>query len=259
MVCSRRALREQAPWFFIFAPQISTVMRTFYSGLWQPVYHLFFPRLCEACGDELLGNERFLCIRCWTALPETGFQRQLANPAQLQFFGRVPVQQTACMYYFHTGSRLQQVMHAFKYRGGTELGSELGRRFGHRLAEASWSAGADYLVPVPLSARKQKERGYNQSECLADGMAESLGVPVAPHAVRRVRHTSTQTHKTRQERLLNMRLAFEVAEPAQLEGRHLILVDDVLTTGATLEALALSILSRCRAKISIATLAYAIP
>lgn len=239
--------------------KVSNVMRTLYSRLWQPVYHLFFPRLCEACGDELLGNESFLCIRCWTVLPETGFQRQPENPAQLQFLGRVPVEQTACLYYFHTGSRLQQVMHAFKYRGGTELGSELGRRFGHRLAEASWASGADYLVPVPLSARKQKERGYNQSECLALGMAESLGLPVASEAVQRVRHTSTQTHKTRQERLLNMHSAFEVREPAKLDGRHLILVDDVLTTGATLEALTLSILSRCRAKISIATLAYAIP
>lgn len=239
--------------------KISTVMRTFYSGLLQPVYHLFFTRLCEACGDELLGNERFLCIRCWTLLPETGFHGQPENPAQLQFFGRIPVEQTACMYYFHTGSRLQQVMHTVKYRGGTELGTELGRRFGHRLTEASWASDADYLVPVPLSARRQKERGYNQSECLAAGMAESLGVPVASQAVHRVRHTSTQTHKTRQERVLNMQTAFEVHESAKLNGHHLILVDDVLTTGATLEALTLSILSRCRAKISIATLAYAIP
>jgi ComF family protein len=148
------------------------------------------------------------------------------------------------------------LLHNIKYRQREDLAIALGRQLGRELKAAKWEV--DTILPVPLHPRKQRQRGYNQSELLCDGMGEAMGIPVWPNALQRLRHTESQTAKNTTERLLNVKDAFAVAPRFKetLRGRHLLLVDDVLTTGATLESCALTLLQAVpNIKISIATLA----
>lgn len=229
--------------------------------LWQwttPLVRLFYPHLCEACGEELVGNEHLLCISCWSKLPETKFHLQANNPVEQRFWGRFPLEYAGAMYYFHKDTRLQEALHALKYRGVTDLGVEMGRRFGREIEACSWVKDIDLLLPVPLSERKRRQRGFNQSDFIAKGLGDILHLPVDTQSLRRVKHTESQTHKSRIERLENMERAFSLKDPEALSGRHVCLVDDVITTGATLEACALALQQQGRVRISILALAYAI-
>jgi ComF family protein len=162
------------------------------------------------------------------------------------------------MYYFNKDARIQDVLHALKYRKNTEIGLMLGRKFAEEIKMCTWIADIDCLIPIPLSQKKTQKRGYNQSEYIAKGMGEILNLGVITTAVERVKHTETQTSKTRSERLDNMKAAFEVKDPSLLNQKHVLLIDDVITTGATLESCAEAILKQGNTKLSIATLAYAI-
>jgi ComF family protein len=222
------------------------------------LFHLFYPHVCESCGEELVGNEKIICIACWKDLPKTKFHLQVNNQLEQKFWGRIHVQCATSMYFFNKDSRIQHVLHALKYRNNTDLGIELGRRFGRELEKCNWIEEIDVIIPIPLSKQKEKLRGYNQSEFIAKGMSEILNIEVNTQAVARIKHTDTQTKKSRTERLENMQAAFEVMDSKYLENKHILLVDDVITTGATLESCAETILKVNKTKLSIATLAYAI-
>lgn len=224
----------------------------------QDILHLFFPHVCEACGAELLGNERILCISCWKDLPETNFHLQVNNPMEQKFYGRIPFEYGTAMYYFNKDSRIQEALHALKYRGNTEVGEELGRRFARELESCTWIKDIDVIMPVPLSVQKKKKRGYNQSEFIAKGMVDVLQVDLDTQSLVRTKNTETQTHKTRAERLQNMQHAFEVVNPDAIKHKHILILDDVITTGATMESCALTLLALPGVKVSVASLAYAI-
>jgi len=232
-------------------------MKTLWQGL-SPLIHLFYPNLCEACGDELLGNEELLCVACWQELPATHFHRQTGNPLEQKFWGRIKLEHASSMYYFNKDARIQHALHALKYRGVTALGHEMGRRFGRAIKDCDWVNEIDLLLPVPLSEKKRRQRGYNQSDYIAQGLSDVLQKPVDTRSFIRIRNTESQTHKTRVERLHNMESAFGVLNPRALQGRHIALVDDVMTTGATLESCALTLQRLAGVRISILTLAYAI-
>ncbi len=224
----------------------------------KQLFHLFYPNVCEACGEELVGNEHIICITCWKDLPETMFHLQINNPLEQKFFGRIPLEYGTAMYYFNKDSRIQDVLHALKYRNNIDVGIELGRRFGRAIESCTWLKDIDMMIPIPLSNQKMKVRGYNQSEYIAIGLSEIVNIPLNTTAVLRVKNTETQTRKSRSERLENMQSAFEIKDENELEGKHVLLVDDVITTGATLESCAMRILNIKSTKISIVTLAYAI-
>lgn len=218
---------------------------------------LLFPRYCVVCQDKLLQTENYICLRCLLHMPRTDHVTHRDNPMEQLFYGRVPVERACAFMEFKKGSDYQKLLHALKYRGQKELGDVLGLKFGAALKTDRQICSADYICPVPLHPRKERKRGYNQSYHIAKGLSQSLGIPVNRDNLYRETHTATQTRKSRWERWQNVEGIFAVREPELFANKHLILVDDVITTGATIEACAAAILKQCEAKISVLTLAIA--
>jgi ComF family protein len=218
--------------------------------------HLFFPHTCAGCGSDLVGQPQLLCLECMSQLPFTDFTGHAGNPVEKIFHGRVPVEHAMSLLYFTKDAILQHLLHQFKYKGKKEIGLFFGRMMGAVILESTDYNGAEVLVPLPLFAAREKRRGYNQAAVLCEGIAEITGYPVLKHAVTRIMATETQTHKNRVERWQNIEGKFALTDPGALEDKHILLVDDVVTTGATLEACAAALLRNGGSKISIATLAY---
>lgn len=174
-----------------------------------------------------------------------------------RFWGRLPLETGAAMYYFHRKNPVQHALHRLKYQNQADIGVRIGRRFGQLLAQSPHFSTVEALVPVPLHPKKERQRGYNQSAMLAAGMAESMHLPVLAHVLVRQRATETQTRKKRMERFSNVQEIFALRKPGRVEGKHLLLVDDVLTTGATLEACGQALLQAPGVRLSMATLAIA--
>jgi ComF family protein len=197
------------------------------------------------------------CIRCKLALPETDFHLLEENGFTDRFWGRLPLEAGVALLYFRKHGLTQKLMHRLKYQGKKEVGVELGRLLGYRLQQSPHFRGIDGIVSVPLHPKKERRRGYNQSDCFARGLSESLGIPHWKGVLIRITDTDSQTRKSRFERLDNMQDAFSIPAPQRLQGKHILLVDDVLTTGATLEACALKILEIPETRVSMATIAMA--
>lgn len=222
--------------------------------------HLFFPRLCDGCSKPLLPEEDVLCLNCNIYnLPRTAYHHLPENETMLRFSGRFPFEKATSFAYFTAEGLLQHLLHELKYKDRKDIGLFLGRQLGYDLQQTGWATGIDMIVPVPLHPRKEDSRGYNQSTIIATGMAEVLGIPLAPAgALVRTRDTESQTQKTREERVDNMHDAFAVSDTPAFTNRHILLIDDVLTTGATLEACALALLQVPGVRISIATVGLAV-
>lgn len=224
----------------------------------QDLAHLFYPELCAACEEQLLQQEKHICLNCRLDLPKTGFHTLRNNPIEHIFWGRVPLQNAAAFLYFQKDNKVQQLMHQIKYKGRKEVAEILGKWYGQDLKTNTAIAGADYIIPVPLHSSKLKKRGYNQSEWFARGLSASTGIPMNTHSLVRIKKSETQTKKSRFMRWENVAEIFEVTDPAALQGKHIILVDDVVTTGATLESCAQTLLTaQPLLKLSIVTLAFA--
>jgi ComF family protein len=219
--------------------------------------HLLFPHTCVGCGSDLLQNDQTVCLHCYAQLPETGFCDHPNNPIEKIFYGRLPVKEAMTAYYFTKSSVLQRLIHNLKYRNNPELGLQLGRWMGVLLQKSGRFTQLDALAPLPLFPEKEKKRGYNQAAVLCQGISEIINVPVVNDLVVRKRFTETQTKKARNERWQNVEGSFEVADPLQLAGKHVLLVDDVITTGATIEACGHAITEVETATLSIAVLAWA--
>lgn len=227
-----------------------------YSEIKDSFLHLLFPHICSGCGSDLLSKESLLCIRCLEAMPETNFELHAGNPVEKKFWGRLPLQTATAQYYFTRESLMQHLMHQFKYKRNKELGAQLGKMMGESLKRSGRFA-TDAIIPLPLFAAKEKRRGFNQATILCEGIAESLGVPVLKDVVIRSHHTDTQTKKGRVERWQNMEGKFILNKPEAIKNKNVLLVDDVVTTGATLEACGSALLQAENVKLSIATLFYA--
>lgn len=226
------------------------------SGLWNDLLELFFPSLCVTCGKKLLSQEKYVCLDCRSDFPRTNFHRETENKVAQLFWGRVEVELATSFLYFRKGSRYQRLVHFLKYKGLKELGPEIGNIFGQELLSSPFG-DVEVVVPVPLHPKKLRQRGYNQSEWIARGIAEAMQKPLSAANLQRVRFTPTQTRKTRFERWRNVEGIFAVENPEEFAGKHLLLVDDVVTTGSTLEAAAFALLQAGAARVSIATLACA--
>lgn len=223
----------------------------------HPLLHLLYPRTCECCGQDLTRSEEVLCLRCASRLPATGFQHMHQNPVERIFWGRVRLQHATAGYYFGRHAPLQRLVHQFKYHGRKDIALYLGRQLGLQLQQSSWWQQVSRIVPVPLNLVKQRHRGYNQAALLATGIAGVLGSSVLPHALSRAAAVTTQTLQARPERWENVANAFTLAKPREVKGQHVLLVDDVLTTGATLEACARAVQQEEDVTVSVCSLAYA--
>ncbi len=201
----------------------------------ESLLHLFFPHCCVGCDTDLLSKNSGLCLRCLHELPLTGFELRDDNPVEKIFIGRIPLHSAMAGYYFTKSSTMQRIIHEIKYKGNQDLTRQMGRLLGNIL-QRSGRMKADAIVPLPLFSKKQKARGYNQAELIGQGMSEIMKIPLLNKAVIRTQHTETQTRKGRVERWQNMEGKFQLLDTQQIEGKHILLVDDVITTGATLEA-----------------------
>lgn len=221
------------------------------------LFALILPRTCAACRKPLRDWEECLCLLCLTKLPVTHFDRDPENALAEIFWGRTRLVQAVAWFYFRKGSAYQDALHKLKYNDRPDIGFSLGRQYGYELNRSHLFTRPDLLIPVPLNPRKQRRRGYNQSEAIARGISAGLRVPVMAGALSRPGSTSTQTRKNRYERYLNVTGKFRVTQPVVLENKHVMLVDDVITTGATLEACAEQLLDIPGVTVSVAALAWA--
>jgi len=218
---------------------------------------LLFPQLCTACGQTLVANEHLICTECILTLPRTRFHLNADNIVAQQFWGKIDLQSAYALFYFAKGGKVQSLMHHLKYKGIKELGNLAGKMAGSELMKNHVFQTVDVIIPVPLHKKRLRERGYNQSAHFAYGIAPCLNAEVDENNLVRLAATETQTHKSRFERFNNMREVFKIKNPENLKGKHVLLVDDVITTGSTLEACGIQLLRIEGLKLSIATIAYA--
>ena len=218
--------------------------------------HFLFPHICCGCGSDILPGTSTLCFRCMASLPVTGFEPHPSNPVEKLFWGRLPFYAASAHFYFTRDSLMQHLMHQLKYRNNRELGIQLGRLMGEQILK-SGRFPADALVPLPLFPAREKKRGYNQALLLCEGISKATRLPVLDQLVTRPEHTETQTKKGRIARWKNIEGKFCLANSKGAKGRHLMLVDDVITTGATLESCGNTLLEAGNVTLSIAALCFA--
>jgi ComF family protein len=218
---------------------------------------LFFPHCCYGCGSDLLSEESLLCLRCLHDLPETNFAKHTNNPIEKIFWGRIPVTAAMTGFYFSKHAIIQTLIHQLKYKGKKEVGIFLGNRLAMQLKNSNRFNQIDALIPLPLFPDKLKKRGYNQAAVIAEGISEITGIPVFNNIITRKLFTETQTRKGRTDRWQNVKESFELLNGDAIQNKHIMLVDDVITTGATTEACGSVLLSANNVRLSIAALAFA--
>lgn len=202
------------------------------------IWEFFFPRYCVVCGKRLLLEEEFLCLECLCALPRTRFHMLSGNEIEKSLWGKFQVERASAFLYYAKGGDVRKLLYELKYYGNRDIGVYLGKCMAEEMLSSGFFNGVDCIVPVPLHLEKLSSRGYNQSEALAEGLSAILQVPVCRGLLRRTKYTETQTHKNNFERWENVKDVFEYIPLADFPFKHVLLVDDVLTTGATLVACA---------------------
>lgn len=231
------------------------IYRPFF-GAFRDLFRLLFPELCRACGRVLYWAEVEICTLCLYQLPYTDHHLYADNKTARKLWGRIPFHAAMSLLHFKKAGAVQQLVHQLKYRNQQNLGVKLGRMLGERLSTAVLYQEIDCIIPVPLHRKKEKSRGYNQSLCIAEGIARELNIPILKDALIRTKASSSQTQKGRYKRYENMKDVFEVRQGERLIGLHVLLVDDVITTGATIESCAIALQQHKPGKLSIAALAF---
>lgn len=218
---------------------------------------LFYPHTCTGCGTDIVANDNLLCAKCFVNLPSTLYAQYANNPIEKIFTGRMRIESAHAEFYFSKESLIQHLIHQLKYKSNKEIGIYLGEMMGRSLLKSNRFTTVDALIPLPMFPDKERKRGYNQAAVICEGMSQVMKVPVYYNVLLRQRSTSTQTKKHRVERWENVEDSFAVINEQRVKGKHLLLVDDVITTGATLEASGRHLLKIGRVKLSIATLTTA--
>lgn len=220
-------------------------------------FGLLYPKVCAACNDLLKKHENCLCLSCRFSFPKSHFTSLTDNAIHQLFWGRFPLQQAFSMYKFQKSGVLQTLMHQLKYGGQQEVGLYFGKELGKALFEQKGFVLPDLIVPVPLHWKKEKTRGYNQCQLICEGLSNKLNIPIVSNILYRKVHSESQTKKKRFQRWENVEEIFGLNESSVLIGKHILLIDDIVTTGSTLEACVQTLLQIEGTSISIATIAYA--
>lgn len=218
---------------------------------------LIYPPYCVGCNGGLVSGEKWICTDCIRQLPRTDFHLYRDNPVFHRLAGRLPLSRAAAFLRFTKGGVVQRMMHALKYHNLPGLARELGASYGAELARLPWVSDIDMIIPVPLHATRQKKRGYNQSEEFALGLSSHIAKPLRTDLVIRFKSTETQTRKNRLKRWLNVSHAFQVRDARETAGRNILLVDDIITTGSTLEACGDALVQAGCSSLSVVAIAYA--
>ena len=224
--------------------------------IWTDIAMLLFPRYCQVCGNKLNQSEEHICTSCLRRLPKTHYDPMTLNSVMQHFIGYPAVQHATAYIFYSHGNAYTRLITQSKYNDKPEVGQYMGRLAAEELAGSGFFEGVEALMPVPLSRQRRWKRGYNQSEWIAEGLSKAMGLPLFTQNLIRHKHNETQTHLHRDDRWENVQDIFAVRHPEQLEGRHVMLVDDVTTTGATLMSCA-DTLSRSVSDIRISIFALA--
>ena len=220
------------------------------------ILNLVYPVKCEVCGRLLAEGESVICSICYLQLPRTNYHRDDLNPMIQIFWGRAKVLRASSYFFFYKGSPFQSLLHKLKYKGNKNIGIRLGKLFAAELMNSPFST-PDLVIPVPLHPKKLKKRGYNQSEMIAIGVNELFQSELNTDTLIRIGFAKTQTNKGRFDRFLNMEDQFQVVDEEKIIGKSVLLIDDVITTGSTLEACAQLLLEAGCGELNILTLAIA--
>ncbi|MCX6334046.1 MAG: ComF family protein [Bacteroidia bacterium] len=226
--------------------------------LWDDVISLLFPRLCYACGNHLLRNENLICTECYVLIPRTNYHLEEDNPVARLFWGRCKIERASAFSFYNKDSRIRKLIHNLKYKGIKEIGFELGMIYGRTLSGTYFLKGIDMIIPVPLHPTKKRIRGFNQSDLISDGLSEATGLPVRLDILKRKTISQTQTKKSRYDRWENVEGIFCVSDNGELTGKHVLLVDDVITTGSTIESCVVELLKTEGVKVTVAALGVAV-
>jgi ComF family protein len=226
-------------------------------GIGKDFLSLFFPNYCFGCNQSLVKGEDTLCTGCLLDLPKTNYHLMDENPIKNKLTGRLPLKHALAFLKFRKAGIVQHLMHQLKYNNQPEVGIKLGRSYGHELAKSGYQNEFDVIVPVPLHASRQRKRGYNQSAKFAEGLSEALGVPWDESISVRTSTTSTQTKKSKHERWENVKNVFDINDYQKIKDLRILLVDDVITTGATIEACGQHLINNQCRELSIACIAEA--
>lgn len=227
------------------------------SHILENLLSFFYPKLCISCGNALRQHETFFCLGCLQNLPETDFHKIDYNPLIYNFMGRVKVENVFSFLFYRKGNCVQDILHEIKYKGGKDLAEYLGYLYGIDLIQHNQLKDIDIIIPIPLHKKKEKKRGYNQSEWIAKGLSRAFNKPYSSDLLIRKEFTETQTKKGRFKRWENVKNVFEITNPEAIKNKHIVLCDDVLTTGATLEAAITHFVTIEEVKVSVVTLAAA--
>lgn len=220
--------------------------------------HCLLPHVCIHCSSNSIDNTQVLCNKCLYILPFTGFETIQNNEVAKIFWGRIPIVNAFALLFFNKGNVVQNLMHHLKYKHRQEVGTFLGKLMGKCLLENNVTKSIDFILPIPLHPKRAEKRGYNQAQLLGEGIAEITKIPVVGSHALRLENTSTQTKMNRIDRWRNMEHVFEIATPDLFKNKHILIVDDIITTGATIEACARKLLLIEGVKISIASAAIAV-
>lgn len=225
-------------------------------GIWTDIFDFLVPRQCVVCGKRLTADERLMCTSCWMHLPMTEYHTVEHSPLEQQFLGLFPIERAVSMFY-HDGEGVRHIIYHIKYYGHPEVAAHLAAIYANELKEHHFFDGIDCIIPLPLHWRRQLKRHYNQSHYIAQGIHDVTGLPIFKNVVKRVKNNPSQTHLNAQERIDNVKGIFHLKHPEKMEGKHLLLVDDVTTTGSTLASCAQELGKIPDVKISVLTLAVA--
>jgi ComF family protein len=203
-------------------------------------------------------NEYLICTECYVVIPRTNYHSIQDNPVAQLFWGRCLIEKAAAFSYYNKGSRIRNLIHNLKYKGIREIGYELGRIYGQSLKSSGFVCDIDLVIPVPLHPAKKRIRGFNQSETISRGIADSAMLPVDVNSLARIMVSATQTKRSRYDRWTNVEGIFQVIDPQSIIGKHILLVDDVITTGSTIESCTNELLKVEGVKVSVVALAFAV-
>ena len=204
-------------------------------SFWHRLLNLISPDACVVCGARLGIEEEVLCTSCNLHLPRTFFAAQgTDNPMARRFWGRIPIERAAALFYYEAGSEVSRIIHQLKYNDRPEIGEVMGHMAAEEFAADGFFEGIDFIIPVPLARKRQRQRGYNQSEAVARGVAAVTGLPIVCNAVERISFKESQTHKSLRERMENVEDAFRLTGKTSLQNCHVLMVDDIVTSGATI-------------------------
>lgn len=227
-------------------------------AVWEGLVALVYPKSCIGCRQNLLSQERVLCLACSIDLPYTHYHHISENETTARFAGRLQFVRATSLFYLVKDGTVEALLHQFKYNNNKPIGVWMAVKLASALKKTDWATGIDYIIPIPLHHKKQSKRGFNQSEIIAQELSSQLSIALLNTAVKRVLNTDSQTTKSRMQRSENLRNAFQLnIDSGKLVGKHVLLLDDVLTTGATIEACALVLAQIPDLKISIATIGIA--